>query len=102
MNKAQLISMVSRKSGVNSDQVEQGVNFIFNWVARVLKENGRIEFRDFGTFENRDHKGYIGKNPKTGRKILVGPRKRPCFKPGKAFQKLINETHVKNDELMQE
>ncbi|HVQ15153.1 MAG TPA: HU family DNA-binding protein, partial [Vicinamibacterales bacterium] len=44
----------------------------------------------FGSFRLRKREPRKGRNPKTGDKVDVPPKKVPYFKPGKELKELIN------------
>ena len=50
----------------------------------------KIELRGFGSFRLRQREPRKGRNPKTGDKVDVPPKKVPYFKPGKELKDLIN------------
>mgnify|MGYP002388447452 CR=1 FL=1 len=50
----------------------------------------RIEIRGFGSFVVKDYESYWGRNPKTGEKIFVAPKKLPAFKVGKELRERLN------------
>ncbi|OQY13262.1 MAG: hypothetical protein B6I31_01545 [Desulfobacteraceae bacterium 4572_19] len=56
----------------------------------ALKRENRVEIRGLFSFYIKNYKGYIGQNPKTGKDVLVKPKKLPVFKCGKDLKELIN------------
>ncbi len=50
----------------------------------------RSSLRGFGSFRLRKREPRKGRNPKTGDKVDVPPKKVPYFKPGKELKDLIN------------
>lgn len=38
----------------------------------------------------REYDGYTGRNPKTGKKTEVGPKRLPFFKVGKELKERVN------------
>ena len=57
----------------------------------VIEEiDGRIEVRGLGTFEVRKYLPYAGRNPKTGKRIEVKPKKLPFFKVGKELKERVD------------
>ena len=50
----------------------------------------RIEIRGFGSFSVRKYGAYKGRNPKTGKKIAVEPKKLPFFKVGKELKEMVD------------
>jgi integration host factor subunit beta len=60
--------------------------------AELVEEVSRkIELRGFGSFRLRRREPRKGRNPKTGDKVDVPPKKVPYFKPGKELKELINK-----------
>ena len=51
-----------------------------------------MEIRRFGTFAIRQRGGRMGRNPKTGERVVVGPKKIAFFKPGKELKEIIQHT----------
>jgi integration host factor subunit beta len=90
MNKSDLIDSISRKENLTDKNASEIVNLIFDGFTGSLKNNGRIEIRGFGSFTVRDYGAYTGKNPKTGAKTPVGPKKLPYFKVGKELKEKVN------------
>jgi integration host factor subunit beta len=46
----------------------------------------RLEFRDFGVFEVVMRKPRMGRNPRTGQKVAVPPKRVVSFKMGKVMK----------------
>jgi integration host factor subunit beta len=55
-----------------------------------MVQGGRIEIRGFGSFVVKEYQAYQGRNPKTGDKISVPPKKLPFFKVGKELKERID------------
>lgn len=90
MNKSELIERLAAKSGVPALQAEEIVQAIFTKLETTLVEGGRVEIRGFGSFVVKEYMGYEGRNPKTGEKIPVAPKKLPFFKVGKELKERID------------
>ena len=56
----------------------------------ALHRGEKIELRGFGSFRLRRREPRKGRNPKTGDKVDVPPKRVPYFKPGKELKDLIN------------
>ena len=52
-------------------------------IINTLKENSRIELRNFGVFEVKVRKPRKARNPKTGGEVFVPAKRVVTFKPGK-------------------
>jgi hypothetical protein len=53
---------------------------MFDSIVRALRSGRKVEIRGFGSFHTRQRAGRIGRNPKTGAKVEVPPKKIPFFK----------------------
>lgn len=90
MNKSDLIEELVAKEGLMEKEAYTIINLIFDGFTDTLKKGGRIEIRGLGSFTVREYGGYTGRNPKTGAKTLVGPKKLPFFKVGKGLKEKVN------------
>jgi integration host factor subunit beta len=66
------------------------VDTVFRSIIEALQRGEKIELRGFGSFRLRQREPRKGRNPKTGDKVDVPPKKVPYFKPGKELKELIN------------
>ncbi len=90
MNKSELIESLAQRSGISVIQAEEIVNLIYRKMRDTLVSGGRIEIRGFGSFVVKEYGAYEGRNPKTGEKIAVAPKKLPFFKVGKELKERID------------
>lgn len=70
--------------------VTYAVNIIFDSMVDAIKRGERIELRGFGSFEVRERKPRMGRNPKTGAQVKLAERKVPFFKTGKELRIMVN------------
>jgi integration host factor subunit beta len=91
MTKADLIEEVSRVAELTRRDSEIIVENIFDSVVRSLRAGDKIEIRGFGSFRTRQRKARVGRNPKTGDRVEVPPKKIPYFKPSKELKDLVNQ-----------
>lgn len=91
MTKNDLIDKITLSLGtVERRKVESGVGLILELMTETLKNNGRIEIRDFGAFKIVKHRAKTGRNPKTGKSVKVPAKNQPHFKPGKDMRERVN------------
>ncbi|MCL4130800.1 UNVERIFIED_CONTAM: hypothetical protein GTU68_021372 [Idotea baltica] len=91
MNKSELIERLAERSQLGHLQAEEVVNLMFDHMRSALTNGRRIEIRGFGSFTVKDYASYWGRNPKTGEKIWVAPKRLPAFKVGKELRERLNE-----------
>ncbi len=94
MTKADLIEEVSRLAELTRKDSEVIVETIFDSVVRALRTGDKIEIRGFGSFRTRQRKPRVGRNPKTGDRVEVPPKKIPFFKPSKELKDMVNREGV--------
>jgi integration host factor subunit beta len=90
MNKSQLVEALSQRIGLTQKRAEEVINLVFGFMADALSNDGRIEVRGFGSFVVKQYGSYTGRNPKTGDKILVPPKRLPFFKVGKDLKERVD------------
>ena len=94
MTKADLIEEVSRLAELTRKDSEVIVETIFDSVVRALRSGDKIEIRGFGSVRTRQRKPRVGRNPKTGDRVEVPPKKIPYFKPSKELKDMVNRDGV--------
>ncbi len=90
MTKTELIEALSKETGFPITKAEEVVNTVFNSMATALADGDRVEVRRFCSFFVKPHKGYKGRNPKTGEPIKVKPKKLPVFKCGRELKERVD------------
>jgi integration host factor subunit beta len=98
MTKAELVEEVSRVSGLTKKHSEVIVDTVFKSIIEALHRGEKIELRGFGSFRLRKREPRKGRNPKTGDRVDVPPKKVPYFKPGKDLKDLINRAIASDGE----
>jgi integration host factor subunit beta len=96
MTKADLVEEVIRVTEMPRKESETVVETIFESIISALRENDKIEIRGFGSFRTRQRRGRVGRNPKTGEKVEVPPKKIPYFKPSKELKEFVNAGAVES------
>src|SRR3972149_603926 len=86
MTKANLIEEVSRAVEMSRKDSEVIVETIFESIVKALRTSDKIEIRGFGSFRTRERRARVGRNPKTGARVEVPPKKIPYFKPSKELK----------------
>ena len=94
MTKADLIEEVARITDVTRRDSEVIVETIFDSIVHSLRAGDKIEIRGFGSFRTRQRRGRVGRNPKTGAKVEVPPKKIPFFKPSKELKDFVNSSEA--------
>jgi len=69
---------------------ELAVKAILDAMSEALVKGHRIELRGFGSFALSHRPPRIGRNPKSGEKVLVPGKRVPHFKPGKELRERVD------------
>ncbi|GHS91871.1 transcriptional regulator [Alphaproteobacteria bacterium] len=89
MNKGELITSVSTKSGLSKVDSEKAIDAVFDSITDALKDGDEVRMVGFGTFVCVDKPASEGRNPRTGEKIKIKARRVPKFKPGKQLKESV-------------
>ncbi len=92
MTKADLVEEVTRVTDLPRKESEIVVETIFENIIKALQSGDKIEIRGFGSFRTRQRQGRIGRNPKTGARVEVPPKRIPFFKPSKELKDFVNSS----------
>ena len=90
MNKSELIEALAQDIGIPHREAAAITNTVIDTMTEALARGESIEIRGFGSFVIKQYGSYEGRNPKTGRKIKVSPKKLPFFKVGKDLREQVN------------
>ncbi|MBT8328099.1 MAG: integration host factor subunit beta [Desulfofustis sp.] len=91
MNKSELIEALAQDIGIPHREAAAITNTVIDTMTEALARGESIEIRGFGSFVIKQYGSYEGRNPKTGRKIKVSPKKLPFFKVGKDLREQVNK-----------
>ena len=89
MTRAELIEELAERRDITHKDAEMVIREIFDGMSDALTTGNRIEIRGFGSFEIREYEGYTGRNPKTGKEVVVKSKKTPFFKVGKELKERV-------------
>ena len=95
MNKSELIESLAQEMNLPHREAAAITNTIIDTMTEALTDGDSIEIRGFGSFVIKNYNSYEGRNPKTGKKIKVKPKKLPFFKVGKDLRERVNVNRSK-------
>ena len=90
MNKLELIQALKVATNLSKSQSAAVVDLFFNGMTDALARGDRVEIRGLCSFFVKEYDGYTGRNPKTGGKVKIKPKKLPFFKPGKELKERVD------------
>ena len=91
MNKSELIKTLAEQSDISMDEATLVANTFFDCMKEALLQGDRVEIRGFGSFKIKEYGAYAGRNPRTGEKVEVQPKRLPFFRAGKELKEFLNE-----------
>ncbi|MGN0918576.1 MAG: integration host factor subunit beta [Oxalobacter sp.] len=87
MTKSELIiSLANSYPQLLAKDAELTVRTILDAMAQALAGGKRIEIRGFGSFALSVRPPRVGRNPRSGEKVMVAEKRVPHFKPGKELR----------------
>ena len=90
MNKLELISTLKQKTGITKAEAANVVQTFFDSLTQSLVQGERVEIRGLCSFFIKEYESYTGRNPKTGKKVTIPPKKLPFFKCGKELKERVD------------
>ena len=90
MTKAEIISSISNKIGIEKIDVQAVIEAFMSEVKNSISNEEDVFLRGFGSFSVKSRSPRIARNPRTGEKVQIGSRLLPYFKAGKELNNLIN------------
>ena len=91
MNKTELVAAVAEKAEISKKDADSAVNAVIESIIEAVASKDKVQIVGFGTFEARERKEKVGKNPRTGEEIKIAASVVPAFKAGKAFKDATNK-----------
>ena len=90
MNKLELISALKDKAEISKTEAAKVVEIFFDSMTDAMASGERVEIRGLCSFYVKNYKSYVGRNPKTGEKVTIRPKRLPFFKSGKELKDRVD------------
>lgn len=90
MNKLELIDTLRDECQISKKEAATTVNLFFGKMSKALAEGDRVEIRGLCSFYVKEYDSYQGRNPRTGERVQVSPKKLPFFKCGKELKERVD------------
>jgi len=91
MNNSELVDILKNRTLLSTKEARKFCDTFFGAIMESLGRGDRVEIRGFGSFTVKKYKPYTGRNPKTGEKITVPPKKLPFFKVSKELKEIVDK-----------
>ncbi len=90
MNKSELIIKIAESADISKKAAGDALQAFMTTVSNTLKNGDKVTLIGFGTFSVSKRFARTGRNPQTGKKILIPARKVAKFKVGKKLAESVN------------
>jgi integration host factor subunit beta len=90
VNKLELIKNLKEECQITKKEATAVADLFFNEMANALAKGDRVEIRGLCSFYVKKYKAYAGRNPRSGERVQVAPKKLPFFKCGKELKERVN------------
>jgi DNA-binding protein HU-beta len=90
MTKAELVSAIADKAGLNKSQARDALEAFLNSVTDTLKSGHEVRLVGFGAFMPVDRPAGTARNPRTGAAVKRPASKTARFKIGEGLKNALN------------
>ena len=88
--KRDLVVKISNETGMTQQQVFDVIQKTLDTITQTLASGDEVVLRNFGSFQVKETKQKIGRNPnKPGTDVAIPPRAIVKFKPGKEMKERV-------------
>jgi integration host factor subunit alpha len=85
-----LVEAVYRPVGLSRMESAALVELVLKEITDCLERGETVKLSSFGSLVVRKKRQRIGRNPKTGKEVLISPRRVMVFKPSAILKQSIN------------
>jgi integration host factor subunit alpha len=90
LTKKDLVNLIYMQLGFSKQISENLIQDFFETLVKNLETEKTLKLSKFGTFNIREKKPRIGRNPKTKEEKVISRRNVVLFKPSKEFKDYVN------------
>lgn len=85
MNKAELVASVAKSANTTKVKAEKALNGVLENMVKAMIEGEKVTLLGFGTFSVVERVEKKGRNPQTGKDIIIPAHNAVKFKPGRTL-----------------
>jgi DNA-binding protein HU-beta len=89
VNKSDLVNHIALELRTSKLSATRILDAVLAGIHQGLRRDGTVTITGFGTFEVKDRKPRVGRNPHTGEPIQIEAGKRVGFRVGKGLKELV-------------
>jgi integration host factor subunit alpha len=91
---ADLCEAIYQKIGLSRTESSSLVEWVVTEITDCLEYGETVKLSSFGTFVVRTKGRRIGRNPRTGKEVLISQRRVIIFKPSASLKDRINSNSI--------
>ena len=100
MTKREFIDLVAVRISLTKRDSERAMDAVFQTLAEVLAQGGRLRVHEFGVFDTRMRAPRRARNPHTGAIMHLDALKVPVLRPNKVLLRRLNDTAAQGKQTM--
>jgi DNA-binding protein HU-beta len=89
LNRKELVDAIQKHTEVARADVDKVLGSLIQHTQVAVKKGDRVSLVGFGTFERRDRKARVARNPRSGETVKVRATKVPVFRAGQSFRDVV-------------
>ena len=90
MRKAELVRRIAEATALTHVKAEEVVDTILEEIKNALQQGDAVILRRFGSFQVREQRARMGRNPTTGQEATIPARRVVRFTSGKGLKDAVN------------
>ncbi len=90
MTKADLVELIYERVGSSKREAGEVVEMVFEIIRESLRKGEKVKVSGFGSFAVNLKKARRGRNPQTGKPIMIDSRRVLSFKPSQVLKGQVN------------
>ena len=96
VTKKELIDRIAERTQAKRVSVKRVIQAFLDEIIAELRQDNRLEFRDFGVFETRTRAARIAQNPKTLDRVEVPAKRTVKFKMGRLMREQLSASAARS------
>jgi integration host factor subunit beta len=90
VNKLEFVKKLKEECQLSKKEAAIIVDLFFGKISDTLEEGDRVEIRGLCSFFVKEYQPYQGRNPLTGERVQVAPKRLPVFKCGRELKRRVD------------
>lgn len=97
MTKVDVAARLADKVGLSNKQSVEALEVVLSCIKNALRAGEKVSLVGFGTFYVKERNARNGRNPRTGKSIMIPRKCVASFRPGKAFRERVRDLEPARD-----